>query len=164
MNNTASVKIIKAELAGLTNKELIDLITVMLKFKKENKELLTYLLFDSKDELEYVNNVKREMEADLENVNRYNVRQSIKTIRKALRNTKKAIRISGKNETEVQLLIHFLTILTNKNLPFFRFKSLTLITERIVNNIKKAISELHEDLRYDYGVELEKLLEYKRII
>lgn len=159
MNNLASIKIIKSELAGLTNKELIELITTLLRFKKDNKELLTYLLFDSKDETGYVNNVKAMMESEMEIVNRYKVRQSLKTIRKALRNTKKAIKISGKSETEVQLLLHFLTILKNKNLPFYRFKALTLIYERVVTNIKKAIGELHEDLRYDYGVELEKILE-----
>lgn len=159
MNNLASIKIIKSELACLTNKELIELITTLLRFKKDNKELLTYLLFDSKDETGYVNNVKAMMESEMEIVNRYKVRQSLKTIRKALRNTKKAIKISGKSETEVQLLLHFLTILKNKNLPFYRFKALTLIYERVVTNIKKAIGELHEDLRYDYGVELEKILE-----
>ncbi len=159
MNNIASIKIIKTELAGLTNKELIELITTLLRFKKDNKELLTYLLFDSKDETGYVNNVKAVMESEMEIVNRYKVRQSLKTIRKALRNTRKAIKISGKTETEVQLLLHFLTILKNKNLPFYRFKALTLIYERVINNIKKAIGELHEDLRYDYGVELERIIE-----
>ncbi len=159
MNNIASIKIIKEELSGMTNKELIELITTLLRFKKDNKELCTYILFDSKDEAGYVNNVKAEMETEMETINRYRVKQSLKSIRKVLRNTKKAIRISGKSETEVQLLIHFLTLLRDKNLPYYRFKALTLIYERVIKSIKKAIEDLHEDLRYDYNVELEKLLE-----
>ncbi|HLN52145.1 MAG TPA: hypothetical protein VK212_00460 [Lentimicrobium sp.] len=159
MNNIASIKIIKAELAGMTHKELTELIAALLRFKKENKELVTYLLFDSKDENEYIRNVKAEMESGMSEINRFKVKQSLKSIRKVLRNTKKAIRISGKSETEVQILLHFLTLLRKENLPYYRFKALTLIYERVINNIKKAIEELHEDLRYDYTVELEKILE-----
>lgn len=159
MVNTASVKIIKEELSTLTNKELVAVIGSLIRFKKENKELVTYLLFDSKDELAYVNSVRKEMEAELEIVNRFNARNFIKHIRKVLRNTKKAIRFSGKAETEVQLLMHFLTILQEKNIPFHRFKALTIIWDRTVYTIDKAISLLHEDLRHDYGVELKTLID-----
>lgn len=159
MVNTASVKIIKEELSTLTNKELVAVIGSLIRFKKENKELVTYLLFDSKDELAYVNSVRKEIEAELEIVNRFNARNFIKHIRKVLRNTKKAIRFSGKAETEVQLLMHFLTILQEKNIPFHRFKALTIIWDRTVYTIDKAIGLLHEDLRYDYGVELKTLID-----
>lgn len=159
MVNTASVKVIKEELTTLTNKELVAVIGSLIKFKKENKELITYLLFDSKDEIGFINGVKKEVEAELEIVNRFNARNFIKHIRKVLRNLKKAIRFSGKAETEVQLLLHFLNVLQEKNLPFYRFKALTTIWDRTVYTIDKSIMLLHEDLRHDYGEELKTLID-----
>ncbi|HLO91348.1 MAG TPA: hypothetical protein VK172_09305 [Lentimicrobium sp.] len=157
MLNTASVKLIKDELSMLSNKELVLIIGSLIKFKKENKELVTYLLFDSKDELEYIKSVKKDMETELEVVNKFNVRNFLKLIRRTLRNTKKAIKFSGKPETEVQLLIHFLAILEEKKLPFNRFKALVTIWDRTIISIGKSINLLHEDLRYDYTNELKAL-------
>lgn len=161
MKNTASVKVIKEELSTLSMKELNAVIYSLIRFRKENKELVTYLLFDSKDELQYIKSVKEEMEAELEVVNRFNARNFIKLIRKVLRNTKKAIKFSGKPETEVQLLLHFITILKDKDLPFYRFKALGSIWDRCVINISKSINLLHEDLRHDYGIELRSLIDRK---
>lgn len=159
MLNTASVKYIKEELSLLTNKELIGIIGSLIRFRKENKELVTYLLFDSKDELEFIRSVKKEMEAELEVVNRFNARNFLKLIRRTLRNTKKAIKFSGKPETEVQLLMHFLTLLMDKNLPFHRLKALMTIWDRTILNISKSVKLLHEDLQHDYSTELKALID-----
>lgn len=161
MKNTASIKVIKEELSTLNIKELNAVLYSLIKFRKENKELVTYLLFDSKDEIQYIKSVKEEIEAELEVVNRFNARNFIKLIRKVLRNTKKAIKFSGKPETEVQLLLYFCFILKEKDLPFFRFKALGAIWDRCIINISKSISTLHEDLRYDYGEELKSLIDRK---
>jgi hypothetical protein len=159
MENAASLKIIKDELTRLTGKELTAVITALIKFRKENKELVTYLLFDSKDELEYIRTIKLEIENALEPVNRYNTRNSLKLIRKVLRNTRKAIKFSGKKETEVQLLLHFCIIIRQKNLPVDRIKSLQTLWTRCILNTGKAISTLHEDLQHDYGEELKLLID-----
>jgi hypothetical protein len=159
MVNVASQKIIKDELSTLTNKELIAIILRMTRFRKENKELLTYLLFDSRDEQEYVRLIKNEIETALSIVTSSNAGSSMKLIRRVLRNTRKAIKFSGKDETEVQLLLHYCSILKGKNLPFARIKALNAIWSRCILNIGKAIASLHEDLRYDYGMELKALIE-----
>ncbi len=159
MINVASQKIIKDELSTLTNKELQAIILRMTRFRKENKELLTYLLFDSKDEQEYVKLIKSEMETALSTVSSTNARISLKLIRRVLRNTRKAIKFSGKDETEVQLLLHYCNLLKSKNLPLTRIKALNAIWSRCILNIGKAITSLHEDLRYDYGKELKMLTE-----
>jgi len=159
MINAASLKVIKDELSTLTNKDLNGIILKMIKFRKENKELVTYLLFDSRDEMEYVKMMKKEIEMALYAVTSSNARNSLKLIRKVLRITRKAIKFSGKNETEVQLLLHYCSILKSKDLPLTRIKALNSIWERSILSTGKAISSLHEDLRYDYGMELKALLE-----
>ena len=158
MQTTASLKIIKSELEQYSTKELITIITTVAKFKKENKELLTYLLFNSKDEADYIKEVKLEIDTTLEPVNRYNARFMLKLIRKTLRLTRKAIKFSGKPETEVQLLLHFCSVLKKKDLPCNRLKALDSIVDRLVLNITKSIKLLHEDLRYDYSIELREIL------
>ena len=55
----ATVHQIKQELKTLQPEELLELCLRLSKFKKENKELLTYLLYESADEATYVESVKR---------------------------------------------------------------------------------------------------------
>ncbi len=47
--DTASIKQLKDTLSTLGREELIGLLLRMVKFKKENKELLTFLLFEADD-------------------------------------------------------------------------------------------------------------------
>ena len=44
---TATVTVLKKELKYKSNDELLNLCLTLSKFKKENKELLTYLLFEA---------------------------------------------------------------------------------------------------------------------
>ena len=57
-----TVSILKTELRDLSQQELIEICLQLAKFKKENKELLTYVLFDSKDEEEYIRSIKEEID------------------------------------------------------------------------------------------------------
>ena len=57
-----TVKEISEELVNLSPKELRDLCLRLARFKKENKELLTYLLFEATDEEMYIESVKKEID------------------------------------------------------------------------------------------------------
>jgi len=57
---------LKQELNNRSPKELLDLCLRLSKFKKENKELLTYLLFESSEEASYIESVKREIDQQFE--------------------------------------------------------------------------------------------------
>jgi len=65
-----TLKEISQELLNLTPKELRDLCLRLSRFKKENKELLTYLLFESSDESGYVESVKKEIDLQFDKVNK----------------------------------------------------------------------------------------------
>ena len=84
----AGVKAIKQELKIRSRDELIELCLNLSKFKKENKELLTYLLFEADDENYFIRGIKEEIKTQFEQVNRKSYYYVKKSIRKILRNTK----------------------------------------------------------------------------
>ena len=64
-----SVVTIKKELKHRSAEELLELCLRLSKFKKENKELLTYLLFEAHDESGYIETVKAEINQQFEEIN-----------------------------------------------------------------------------------------------
>jgi len=154
---TVTAKELSQELTYRTPKELRDLCLRLARFKKENKELLTYLLFESSDELAYVKSVKEELDEEFDQINRTSYYFIRKSVRKILKNTRKYIRYSQKKQTEVELLLHFCTRLKNLSPPIQRNASLMNLYNRQIDTIIKKVSLLHEDLQYDYGIELSEL-------
>ena len=154
----ASVKEIKQELGTRYHKELLELCLRLSRFKKENKELLTYLLFESYDEHAYIESVKKGIDDQFIEINRKSYYYIRKSIRKILTGTKKFIRYSGKKETEVELLIYFCLKLRKLNPPFTKSMALRNMYMRQVDLIKKTLSKLHEDLQLDYELEMDQLL------
>lgn len=153
-----TIKKIKDELQYKSSQELIELCLVLSKFKKENKELLTYLLFDKEDEETYINKVKEYVSSLFEEINTKSFFYIRKSVRKILRITKKQIRYSKKKDTEVELLLHFCKELKELNPSISKSPRLQNIYNRQLLLIKKSISTLHEDLQYDYQFELDFLL------
>jgi hypothetical protein len=56
------LSVLKKEMGNITSDDLTEICLRMAKFKKENKELLCYLLFDSNYEPEYIERVKNEID------------------------------------------------------------------------------------------------------
>lgn len=154
---TASIKEIKDELKHSSTQELTDLCLNLARFKKENKELLTYLLFNSNSEQGYIDSIKEEMDQLFSEINTSTYYWMKKSIRKILRLVKKYVRYSKKKETEAELLIHFCKNMKNLEPDIERNTTLTNLYLRQLNGLKKTISSLHEDLQYDYSKELQVL-------
>jgi hypothetical protein len=153
----ASLKEIKIELESLPANELIALTLRLGKFKKENKELLTYLLFEATDDQEYISAVKTEIDLQLLNLNSSNFFLVKKTIRKVIRTANKFIRYSGNEQTQIQILMHVCDQLKQTGLNFNKSVALANIYAGLVKKINAGIDTLHEDLQYDYLKQVEKL-------
>ena len=153
----ASVNELKHELSTRSPKELLELCLRLSRFKKENKELLTYLLYEASDELAYIENIKREIDEAFKMINTKTFYYIKKSVRKILRTCKKYIRYSGQKETEVEILIYFCSKLKNMSPSIEKNVTLQNIYKRQIVLIKKALSSLHEDLQYDYERELNAL-------
>ncbi|MFS4417107.1 hypothetical protein [Maribacter sp. 2307ULW6-5] len=154
---TATVFEIKKELQHRDANTLMQLCLRLSKFKKENKELLTYLLFQADDEEGYVTAVKDDISEAFATMNTDSYFYMKKSVRKILRNAKKHIRYSSKKETEVELLLHFCQELRALRPSIARNTTLQNLYQRQLDFIEKKMGLLHEDLQYDYGLKLEAL-------
>jgi len=154
---SATVNEIKKELETRSSKQLVALCLHLAKFKKENKELLTYLLYEADDEDSYIENIKNEIDEQFETINNSSYYFIKKSVRKILRMTKKYIRYSKQKETEAALLLYFCSKLKafrptiNKNVPLLN------LYNRELQGVKKTIAALHEDLQYDYQAMVDEL-------
>lgn len=154
---TATATEIKKVLKYQSNEELLQLCLRLSRFKKENKELLSYLLFEADDETGYIESVKTVIDEHFENINTKSYFYIRKSIRKIYSLTKKHIRYSLNKETEVILLLHFCYKLATFTPSIKRNTALKNLFNRVKLHIEKTITKLHEDLQYDYTLELEKI-------
>jgi hypothetical protein len=154
-----TIKQLKDELAHKSASELKELCLHLSRFKKENKELLTYLLFESHNEDAYIQSIKDQMDVQFAEINTNSFFYIRKSVRKILSLTKKFIRYSKKKETETELLMYFCTKLKDFKPSISRSQRLQNVFDSQVRMIKKAIEKLHEDLQYDYQLELDNLLD-----
>jgi len=152
-----SVVTIRKELKHKSNQELAELCLRLSRFKKENKELLTYLLFEADSEAGYIETIKQEIDEQFELINTDSFFYIKKSVRKILRNTKKYIRYSLNKETEVELLLYFCKKMKSMKPSISRNTTLTNIYERNLEAITKKILALHEDLQFDYTSALQDL-------
>src|SRR5688572_24727812 len=104
---TATINELKQELLNLPATELTELCLRLAKFKKENKELLTYLLFEAHDEQSYIAAVQKEMLEQFADMNQSNLYYVKKTLRKILRTLTKYSRYTGSAQVTIELLIFF---------------------------------------------------------
>jgi hypothetical protein len=153
-----SLKELKEELLNFSPKELRELCLRLARFKKENKELLTYLMFESSDEALYIDSIKKEVDEQFELINKKSPYLIKKSFRKILRMIRKFARYSQKKETEVELMIYFCTRLRKFTPSIGKNNGLQNFYNRQIETIRKRIPLLHEDLQFDYGIELNKLI------
>jgi hypothetical protein len=154
---TASLNDLKNELSSQKPDEILTLCLRLAKYKKDNKELLTYLLFEANDEQGYIESIKKEIDLQLEGINKNNVYYIKKSLRKTLRIANKYIKYSASKQTELEVLIYFCTKLKNSELPIQTNNILNNLYQRQLERIKKALSTLHEDLQYDYKEDIDSL-------
>ena len=146
----ASVREIDQELKRLPPARLAELCTRLARFKKENKELLTYLLFEADDLDAYIKNVREEMDEGFGEVNRTQLYQAKKTLRKILRSANKYIRYTGSKIAEVEILLHYCTNFKGLSLPYRKSPVLVNLYNAQLKKISSAIDSLHEDLQHEY--------------
>jgi hypothetical protein len=154
---TPGLSEIKKELKELGPSRLMELCLRMAKYKKENKELLGYLLFEADEPALYIKHVKEEIDLQVKDLNKSNVYYTKKSLRKILRFANKQIKFSGDKQTEAEILIHFCRVTRESGIRIKRYPVLENLYTRQLEKIRKAVSTLHEDLQYDFEKELEGL-------
>lgn len=149
---------IKKELQHLSSLQLADLCLRLARYKKENKELLAYLLFQADNQQSFIEQVKAEsgfMFSQLP-VNSYN---AAKSMRKILRLLGKYIKFMGSKEAEIDLFLNFCHNYIQYTDRKVSYKPMRLILIRQLLKLRTLISKLHEDLQADFANEYHDLLD-----
>lgn len=155
---SVSLSELKKELQEIPQKELIELCVAVAKYKKDNKEFLSYLLFDAHDKNAFVNEVKIEIDEQINTLksqpNLYFVK---KGLRKALRIITKYDKYISDKALSADLHIYFCSTLKHSGIPYHRSQLIVNMYEQQLKKINVLINSLHEDLQQDYLYDLEKL-------
>lgn len=153
----AGINEIKQELATLPPKRVQELCLRLAKFRKENKELLNYLLFEAHNEHEYIESIKKEINDQFWNLPRGNMFIIKKGVRKILRSITKYSKHTATKDSEIEMLIHFCKNLNNSAIPFRANKALSNLYDQQLKKLNMLAEQVHEDLRFDYKKQLEQL-------
>jgi hypothetical protein len=154
---SATLHELKKEIQELSPKQLQDLCIRLAKYKKDNKELLTFLLFEAHDEQAYIQKIKVELDELFEQVNGVSIYFAKKILRKILRIANQYIRYAGSKTVEIEVLIWFCKHMQKLNVPVNYSAVLENLYEQQLKKIRKALSTLHEDLQYDYQQDLAEI-------
>ena len=153
----ASIHELKQELNSIAPATVAALCLRLAKYKKENKELLNYLLFEAHNEQGYIQSVQIEMQTQFSEINTSHLYFAKKSLRKILRFANKHIKYTGLKQAEATLLIFFCTQLKLSGIPLQKSTALTSLYNQQIKKIKLALASLHEDLQHDFKKELEAL-------
>lgn len=153
----ATVYDIKEGLNSLPPAQVTEICLRLVKFKKENKELVSYLLFEANQLQSYLAVIKSDMETEFAEINTSQVYFAKKSLRRILRNCNKQARYIGDKAAEVELLLNYCSLLKASGLASKKAPIIEKIYQGQLSKIRKLISALHEDLQYDYARILNKL-------
>jgi hypothetical protein len=153
----ASVNEIKQELNTLKPSEVKELCLRLARYKKENKELLTYLLFEAHNEQEYIESVRHEVDDIFNTLPNSNLHLTRKTLRRILRSLNKYGRHTGSSQSQIELLLHFCQKLKHSGIPIHKSAALENLYFAQLKKIKTLLETIHEDLRFDYTRQLRAL-------
>jgi len=153
----SSLSEIKKEFAYLEAETLRALCLRLARYKKENKELLTYLLFESHNEQAYVAGVKTEMDELFASLPKGNVYFIKKGLRKILRLVNRQIKYSEAKETELALRIYFCASIKEAKIHLIQSQVLANLYQQQLRKIDSVLARLPEDLQFDYHQEMEQL-------
>lgn len=148
---------LKKILSQQSNIQLTDICLRLAKYKKENKELLSYLLFDAHAPMNYAEQVKNLLNSEFESLQKHYYYCS-KSLRKIIRLMNRYAKYTGSKQVEIELSIWFCTNYLHYVDLNTKHKALQLLLNRQLDKILKLMDKLHEDLQFDYQQEFESLI------
>lgn len=147
----ASLAEIKKELQQTDADVIQSLCLRLAKYKKENKELLGYLLFESHDEASYVRQIKEDIDLQFEELKGRNLYIIKKMLRKTLRYANRHIKYSDRDETDLELRIYFCEKVKGAKIPLDNSPALFNLYQGQLKKINTILAKLPEDLQSDYA-------------
>jgi hypothetical protein len=147
---------LKKELNGLERTELITICARLARYKKENKELLSYLLLDADDPMLFAEKIKPLLDEPFD-APYHSSWAFAKRLRKALRQIAKYQRFTGSARGEAELLMYFLHKFKGDWRRGITQSGIQKIIQRCFDKIELLIDKMDEDYRSDFEDPLTEL-------
>ncbi|MFN4123138.1 MAG: hypothetical protein ACK4GL_07525 [Flavobacteriales bacterium] len=149
MGSATTLGILKQELQTHDRRSLIELCIQLARFKQENRELITYLLFHAKDPIAYAQGYKILIEEPFDKhlMNPYLL---TKGIRKSFRLISRYAKVSKSKEGECELYLHLAVQFVERIQGKLVHKALITLLERALKKAHQLILKMHEDFQMDY--------------
>jgi membrane-anchored protein YejM (alkaline phosphatase superfamily) len=151
--NVLSLSEIRKNLKHLSDEELCVILTKLAKFKKVNKEYVSFLLLNESNEDLYVEEVKEHLLELLENLNQSSIQYAKKTLRKVLKILRQCAAFSEKDVTQLDLSIFFCHELNKLQRSIRNHSIVQGMYNREITRMDKVLKAMHEDLVSDYQIE-----------
>lgn len=149
---------LKKELLELSKPELIQLCLRVARLKRENKELLAYLIYDVDDPIFYAQKLKPEIK-EVFNQPFQHAYYLTKSIRKALRLIAKYYRFTSNKQGETELLIYLVEEFHQSWRYEYRYQALGKIIFRCLEKAEANLCKIEEDFKADFEQPISELLQ-----
>ncbi len=147
---------LKKDLANCTDKQLVDHLLSLARLKKENKEMLSYLLGYGGRPLEYGEVYKSLIDDCFTDISE-NPYFAKKTLQKIKRIISKYYRFTSSRQGEAELYAHFLEGFCKHIHPDTRHKQVLGIGIFALKKLNAIAAQVHEDISGDVLKELDRL-------
>lgn len=148
---------LKKDLAFLSEKELIVLITDLAKFSRDNKAFLYFKLNEQFQPNLFVDAVKEDLNDAFQTANARNYHLAKKSAQSIRRKLNKSLKLSKKKEDQAELILYFCEQMKTYEYHKHHHPVINNLFQVQLGKAKKLISTLHEDLQSDFSYRIEEL-------
>lgn len=145
-----SLSVLKKELTLLSEKELIELITELSKFSRENKAFLYFKLHERESPRLFSEMVQEELEKEFQLANTKNYHVAKKAAQAIRRKLNKFLKLSKNKPDQIELIAFFCQNMVRYGYLEYRHPVIDNLYAVQIRKIETLIASLHEDLQYDY--------------
>ncbi|RZS97589.1 hypothetical protein [Cecembia calidifontis] len=147
----------KKELSYLDAKELTAIILELSKFSKDNKGYLFFRLFERDNPNLFVEMCKEDLDMAFMDANIKNYHLAKKSAQAIRRKLNKNLKLSKNKEAHIEMILYFCSQLKRYGFLAFRHPVIDNLYRVQLGKAEKLIEKLHEDLQYDFQIQLEEL-------
>ncbi|EKB50886.1 hypothetical protein [Cecembia lonarensis] len=148
---------IKKELQYLDEKELTEVIINLSKFNRDNKAYLYFKLFERENPRIFIDMVKEDLDLAFMDANTKHYHLAKKSAQAIRRKLNKHLKLSKDKEAHAELILYFCEKMKLYGYLNFRHPVIENLYKIQLGKVEKIISGLHEDLQYDFRLQLESL-------
>ena len=148
---------IRKELETVSYNRLLDITMKMVRHKTENKEFISFVLFDEENVADFASDIRHEISEMMQEV-QYKPSYIIKrTLRKVLRYISRYCGYVSDKEFEAEMLVYFCRLMKEKRLHRTPIKSINIIYYKQLEKIEKLLPKLTGEVKTDIENELAEL-------